>query len=70
MNSVSLLVLNGISTGFERLVGCLGFNGPLRQYFSLYRAVALKGQHTDKDKIKEHLIETDQMTFEKNVKQF
>ena len=21
------------------LVGCLGFNGPLRQYFSLYRAV-------------------------------
>ena len=22
------------------LVGCLGFNGPLRQYFSLYRAVS------------------------------
>ena len=21
------------------LVGCCGFNGPLRQYFSLYRAV-------------------------------
>ena len=21
------------------LVGCFGFNGPLRQYFSLYRAV-------------------------------
>ena len=21
-------------------VGCLGFNGPLRQYFSLYRAVS------------------------------
>ena len=23
-----------------RLVGCFGFNGPLRQYFSLYRAVS------------------------------
>ena len=22
------------------LVGCLGFNGPLKQYFSLYRAVS------------------------------
>ena len=22
------------------LVGCFGFNGPLRQYFSLYRAVS------------------------------
>ena len=26
-----------------RLVGCFGFNGPLRQYFSLYRAVKLRG---------------------------
>ena len=25
-----------------RLVGCFGFNGPLRQYFSLYRACALR----------------------------
>ena len=25
---------------FGWLVGCLGFNGPLRQYFSLYRAVS------------------------------
>ena len=24
------------------LVGCFGFNGPLRQYFSLYRAVSQK----------------------------
>ena len=23
----------------DRLVGCFGFNGPLRQYFSLYQAV-------------------------------
>ena len=25
---------------FLRLVGCFGLNGPLRQYFSLYRAVS------------------------------
>ena len=25
------------------LVGCFGFNGPLRQYFSLYRAVSRRG---------------------------
>ena len=25
------------------LVGCSGFNGPLRQYFSLYRAVSQRG---------------------------
>ena len=24
----------------QLLVGCFGFNGPLRQYFSLYRAVS------------------------------
>ena len=30
--------------GEERswLVGCFGFNGPLRQYFSLYRTVTKK----------------------------
>ena len=26
--------------GKDWLVGCFGFNGPLRQYFSLYRAVS------------------------------
>ena len=25
------------------LVGCFEFNGPLRQYFSLYRAVSQRG---------------------------
>ena len=25
------------------LVGCCGFNGPLRQYFNLYRAVSQRG---------------------------
>ena len=28
------------SIGSGDLVGCFGFNGPLRQYFSLYRAVS------------------------------
>ena len=31
------------------LVGCFGFNGPLRQYFSLYRAVSQKdGEREEK----------------------
>ena len=29
-----------IRTDYGWLVGCFGFNGPLRQYFSLYRAVS------------------------------
>ena len=29
-----------LSLGDGWLVGCFGFNGPLRQYFSLYRAVS------------------------------
>ena len=32
-----------------RTVGCFGFNGPLRQYFSLYRAVSQReGERKDK----------------------
>ena len=32
-----------------RLVGCFGLNGPLRQYFSLYRAVSQReGERTEK----------------------
>ena len=27
---------------FYWLIGCFGLNGPLRQYFSLYRAVSLR----------------------------
>ena len=27
----------------EHLVGCFGLNGPLKQYFSLYRAVSQRG---------------------------
>ena len=32
----------GVGEGGGWLVGCFGFNGPLRQYFSLYRAVSQK----------------------------
>ena len=38
----------------RRLVGCFGFNGPLRQYFSLYRAVSQRegerGERIDESK--------------------
>ena len=43
-----------ISDGFVKtmvgwLVGCFGFNGPLRQYFSLYRAVSQReGEREEK----------------------
>ena len=37
------------------LVGCFGFNGPLRQYFSLYRAVSQRererGERIDEKKM-------------------
>ena len=38
----SNVVLAGVDPRmrYTRLVGCFGFNGPLRQYFSLYRAVS------------------------------
>ena len=33
----------------DLLVGCVGLNGPLRQYFSLYRAVSQRaGERKDK----------------------
>ena len=33
------------------LVGCFGFNGPLRQYFSLYRVVSQReGERKEKDR--------------------
>ena len=36
-----------ISTSW--LVGCFGFNGPLRQYFSLYRAISQReGEREEK----------------------
>ena len=35
-----MLAVGARGEGGGRLVGCFGFNGPLRQYFSLYRAVS------------------------------
>ena len=32
--------MHAVSVGGSMLVGWFGFNGPLRQYFSLYRAVS------------------------------
>ena len=44
----------GWSGGAIWLVGCFGFNGPLRQYFSLYRAVSQRegerGERIDESK--------------------
>ena len=35
------------------LVGCFGFNGPLRQYFSLYRAVSRReGERGEKGQMR------------------
>ena len=37
------------SLSVRRLVGCSGFNGPLRQYFSLYQAVSQReGERKEK----------------------
>ena len=36
------------------LVGCFGFNGPLRQYFSLYRAVSQREGERGKKRIDEN----------------
>ena len=35
------------------LVGCFGFNGPLRQYFSLYRAVSQREGEREEKRIDE-----------------
>ena len=41
-------ITSGPGTAFG-LVGCFGFNGPVRQYFSLYRAVSQReGEREEK----------------------
>ena len=41
--------LKKIWVGIGWLVACFGFNGPLRQYFSLYRAVSqIEGERGEK----------------------
>ena len=37
---VAPTTFQGYGIEFGWLVGCFGFNGPLKQYFSLYRAVS------------------------------
>ena len=38
-----------VGAGGGCLVGCFGFSGPLRQYFSLYRAVSQReGERVEK----------------------
>ena len=45
----NLLTYNTIVKSDNWLVGCLGLNGPLRQYFSLYRAVSQReGERKEK----------------------
>ena len=42
-----------------RLVCCFGFKGPLRQYFSLYRAVSQwEGERTEKRKGESKNVQT------------
>ena len=51
LNTGCLLNRDGIYDRFycSWLVGCLGFNGPLRQYFSLSRAVSQReGERAEK----------------------
>ena len=45
----NVLLLNVSSTHEGWLVGSFGFNGPLRQYFSLYQAVSQReGEREEK----------------------
>ena len=40
---------DALPTALRWLVGCFGLNGPLRQYFSLYRAVSQReGERKEK----------------------
>ena len=46
---LSFLSSFSLSLGVGWLVGCFGLNGPLRQYFSLYRAVSQReGERVEK----------------------
>ena len=43
---------------FFTLVGCFGFNGPLRQYFSLYPAVSQRGGEKEERKDESKNVQT------------
>ena len=45
-----------VFSSVDWLVGCFGFNGPLRQYFSLYRAVSQReGERGEKGQMREKM---------------
>ena len=52
--TVSYVGFEGFDFNFSWLIGCFGFNGPLRQSFSLYRAVSQRegerGERIDESK--------------------
>ena len=54
LNYASLKFVNiKIVSALDWLVGCFGFNGPLRQYFSLYRAVSQReGERGEKEQMR------------------
>ena len=45
---IATLFLNFHTGQLIWLVGCFGFNGPLRQYFSLYRAISQREGEREK----------------------
>ena len=58
LNVISALegTLYDLFLHFYYLVGCFWFNGPLRQYFSLYRAVSQREEERKREMIDERKI--------------
>ena len=53
---LNLAALVALFFSLDWLVGCFGFNGPLRQYFSLYRAVSQReGERGEKRQMREKM---------------
>ena len=48
---IHVIVIVITEIGTNKLVGCFSFNGPLRQYFSLYRAVFQSGRKKTREKM-------------------
>ena len=52
-STLTLALTKDIGNGYT-LVGCFGFNGPLRQYFSLYRAISQRqGERIEEEERKD-----------------
>ena len=52
LKEVHFIIVN-CKMNIRRLVGCFGFSGPLRQYFSLYRAVSQRDERKRRENIEE-----------------